>query len=1193
MPIKLSVTQRSRHRLAAFLLISALLTFSIVFKYSHRSQASSAAPSSVVPQDKQASGNFIPGDILVRFKKDSALAKASSQQTKLTLHSENGSEISCEITRFEGWRSIDGLRMAHVPAEETLTAIAQLNKRSDVEYAQPNYIWHLATSPNDDLYPQQWWLKNTGQVGNNDVGCPDSNSCPQAGTVGEDIDAEAAWNTTQGSGTVVVAVLDGGVDINHPDLMPNIWHNPGEIPDNGLDDDGNAFIDDATGWDFVHNDKTVFDGESGDDHGTHVAGIIGARGNNVKGVAGVNWQVQIMPVKVAGPKGATTSTIVSGLLYVQLLKQSGVNVRIINNSYSNPQFDLSVNNQIQTLNGAGILFVAAAGNNAVDTFNYPQYPADYGLTNIISVAATDRFGQLGVFSNYGGRTVHIAAPGRGIISTVPDFFNGPGTIINNGAKYAPLDGTSMAAAAVSAGAALALAANPAASLQQLRNALLYSGENLVSLNGKTRTGKRLNLASVVSTITENDTTAPAPASNLQVIASDGRNITLQWMAPGDDGNTGTAADYDFLFTSAAAARQWFVPTTAIPAAPGTVQTTVLQLPYRGAVGTLQLQTIDNAGNSSSTSISVNVPNNGLIDPYVQTLSPAAALTTGGIPLGIVGDNTFKENVALPFPFPYFGTNRTTVTVSSNGSLFFSKIPQIVVPGSPPQVQGSDSASSRLALQRVAQIAGLWDHLRTDRGGNIFMVTEADRVVFRWQAVTFGDGTPAQEFPVNFEIELRRDGTIVMRYGAGQSAPINTNVAPVVGISAGEPDAYIEESHTSDFGSIDLTNAQTITFTPAIFQFSAANYSVSEAGTGVTVTVNRSGNTAVAASVNYSTADTDTFMFGCSDTINNQHSAYARCDFGTSVDTLIFGAGETTKTFTVPIINDSLAEGDETFSVVLSSPVGGSLGTAATANVTINDDDGVTGPNPIFTTPFFVRQQYLDFLSREPEVGEPWTAILNNCSDVNNNPACDRVTVSGAFFGSPEFQLKGYFVYRFYKLAFNRLPLYTEIVVDMRSVTGQTPAEVFQKKGNFTNAFLQRTEFTNTYGGLSNAAYVSTLMGRYNLTQITTPDPANPDGTNKVTLSSTDLTNRLNGVGGTLTRAQVLRAIADSDQVFSLEFNQAFVAMQYFGYLRRTPEPDGYNAWLNFLNANPTESRTMVNGFVNSAEYRLRFGPNSP
>jgi hypothetical protein len=159
---------------------------------------------------------------------------------------------------------------------------------------------------------------------------------------------------------------------------------------------------------------------------------------------------------------------------------------------------------------------------------------------------------------------------------------------------------------------------------------------------------------------------------------------------------------------------------------------------------------------------------------------------------------------------------------------------------------------------------------------------------------------------------------------------------------------------------------------------------------------------------------------------------------------------------------------------------------------------------------------------------------------------------------------------------------------MRTVTGQTSAEVFQKKGAFTSAFVQRTEFTNAFGAMTNAAYVSALMGRYSLTQITTPDPANPDGTNKVTLTTADLTNQLNA--STLTRAQVLRAIADSDQVASLEFNQSFVAMQYYGYLRRTPEQSGFDSWLNYLNTHPGDSRTMVNGFMNSAEYRLRFGP---
>jgi len=158
---------------------------------------------------------------------------------------------------------------------------------------------------------------------------------------------------------------------------------------------------------------------------------------------------------------------------------------------------------------------------------------------------------------------------------------------------------------------------------------------------------------------------------------------------------------------------------------------------------------------------------------------------------------------------------------------------------------------------------------------------------------------------------------------------------------------------------------------------------------------------------------------------------------------------------------------------------------------------------------------------------------------------------------------------------------------MRAVTGQTPVEVFQKKAAFSKAFVGREEFANTYGAMTNAEFVSALMRRYSLTQITTADPAQPDSTNKVTLTTADLTNQINA--STLTRAQVLRAIADSDQVLNAEFNQAFVAIQYYSYLRRAPEPAGFNLWLNYLNANPTDFRTMVNGFMNSTEYRLRFG----
>ena len=214
--------------------------------------------------------------------------------------------------------------------------------------------------------------------------------------------------------------------------------------------------------------------------------------------------------------------------------------------------------------------------------------------------------------------------------------------------------------------------------------------------------------------------------------------------------------------------------------------------------------------------------------------------------------------------------------------------------------------------------------------------------------------------------------------------------------------------------------------------------------------------------------------------------------------------------------------------------------------------------------------------------------MHYCSDVNNDPTCDRLTVSAAFFGSPEFRLKGFYTFLCYRVSFNRLAEYAEIVPDMRSVTGQTAAEVYQKKAAFATSFTQRTEFKSLYDGLSNSAYVNALLARYQLTTINTPDPDNPDTGAPVTLTANELTNRLNA--GTLSRAQVLRAVVESREVGAQEADKTFVAMQYYGYLRRTPETGGFNSWVNYLTAHPSDFRTMVNGFMNSTEYRLRFGP---
>jgi uncharacterized protein DUF4214 len=240
--------------------------------------------------------------------------------------------------------------------------------------------------------------------------------------------------------------------------------------------------------------------------------------------------------------------------------------------------------------------------------------------------------------------------------------------------------------------------------------------------------------------------------------------------------------------------------------------------------------------------------------------------------------------------------------------------------------------------------------------------------------------------------------------------------------------------------------------------------------------------------------------------------------------------------------------------------------------------------------FFVHQHYYDFLNRQPEENgfNAWLSVMNNCA--SGDLVCQheqRLTTSAGFFGSQEFQLKGYYAFRFYRVAFGRLPQYSEIFDDMWYLYGETPDQVYTQKASFADYFMQRLEFAGIYNSLSNTEYVAALLDKYGLNAITTANPAQPNGAVKVNLTRSELVSRLDI--GTLSRAQVLRAVADSDQIFQSEFNRAFVAMQYYGYLRRTPEPEGYNDWLDYLNTHPGDFREMVRGFVDSVEYRNRFG----
>jgi subtilisin family serine protease len=327
------------------------------------------------------------------------------------------------------------------------------------------------------------------------------------------IDATDAWNVSTGSKSVVVAVIDTGVDYTDSDLAANIWTNPNAGAD--------GFQGDVHGYDFANNDSDPMDDNS---HGTHVAGILGAVGNNSQGGVGVDWSVSIMPLKFLNSQGTGyLSDAIRAINYVTMERtQYGVNVRVINASWGGGDYGAAMQNAIQAANDAGILFVTAAGNNGTNNDATAQYPANYAVPNVISVAATDQNDKLASFSNYGATTVDIAAPGVSIYSTVP------------GNKYATYSGTSMAAPYVSGVAALCWAIDPDATVAEVRNALLQGVDSLASLSGKLVSGGRLDanktLGLIEAGLPQGPTIASLTTSSSSVTAGSAVTLTAHGLA---------------------------------------------------------------------------------------------------------------------------------------------------------------------------------------------------------------------------------------------------------------------------------------------------------------------------------------------------------------------------------------------------------------------------------------------------------------------------------------------------------------------------------------------------------------------------------------------------------------------------------------------------------------------------------------
>ncbi len=385
-----------------------------------------------------------------------------------------------------------GFAELHAPAASTAALAAWAETLAGIAYVEPNFALSLGDTallgePDDSRFDALWGLHNTGQTG----GAPDA-----------DIDAPEAWDLATGSSGVVVAVIDTGVDADHADLAGNMWVNPGEIPGDGIDNDRNGYVDDVHGWDFGANDA---DPDDPNGHGTHVAGTIGAVGDNARGVAGVNWSVSIMSLKFLDASGAGyLSDAIEAIEYATMMRSRfGVNVVATNNSWGGGGYSTAMRDAIARAGDAGVLFVAAAGNGGGDGVGddndaSPHYPSNYALDNVLAVAATDRNDRLAGFSNYGDVSVDLAAPGVGITSTF------------TGGRYTTYSGTSMATPHVAGVAALLAAYNADATAAEIRSAILDGADAIPSLSGRVATGGRLNARGALDALGEGPAPDPAP-----------------------------------------------------------------------------------------------------------------------------------------------------------------------------------------------------------------------------------------------------------------------------------------------------------------------------------------------------------------------------------------------------------------------------------------------------------------------------------------------------------------------------------------------------------------------------------------------------------------------------------------------------------------------------------------------------------
>ncbi len=656
------------------------------------------APPSTEPPPVLIEEPFVEGEVIVKYA--TAADPADRSEARAAVGAVDAAPISDLAPRTEVLK-LDG-------SKSVAQAVATLRADPDVRIAEPNYILTPTATSNDPVYTSGglWGMYGNATTPANQFGS-------QAG------EAWAAGHV--GSSSVYVVVIDEGIDVSHPDLAGNVWTNPFD-PVDGVDNDGNGFIDDVNGWDFYNDDRTVYDA-GGDAHGTHVSGTIGGVGGNGIGVAGVNWDVTLISAKFLGSGGGSTSDAVRAIDYATQLKlRHGLNIVATSNSWGGGGASQALLDAINRGGDAGILFIAAAGNSSSNNDVTANYPSNYECTRtaagatrgwdcVIAVAAIDSAGARASFSSYGATRVDLGAPGVGVQSTTP------------GNTYASYNGTSMATPHVSGAAALCASMNPAMTAPQIRAAILSTAAPTASLDGITATGGRLDVGALVGACRPATAPVAGAPSGLGATALSDSRIRLDWT----DGTTGES--YHEVQRAGVVGGSCGAYSSVATVGPDTTSTTV-----EGLTPSTEFCFRVRAGNAYGTgSTTAWTDPARATTPAPPPLHVCAATTfawidpAAAIALNLTDDSTVLMN--LGFTAPFLGSPFTQVYVGSNGILGF---------GTPVSAYQNEAIPSANAPNSYA--APWWDDLDPGVGGRVSRMTigtaGARQFVVTWENVPF-------------------------------------------------------------------------------------------------------------------------------------------------------------------------------------------------------------------------------------------------------------------------------------------------------------------------------------------------------------------------------------------------------------------------------------------------------------------------